>query len=65
MWFKEVFESHPRISFIFDYLYTSEEVTSAIFGCLLLNTEEEVIARVTGGRCVVGVILVRYCDLYT
>ena len=48
MWFKEVFESHPRISFIFDYLYTSEEVTSAIFGCLLLNTEEEVIARVTG-----------------
>ena len=64
MWFKEVFESHPHISFIFDYLYTSEEVTSAIFGCLLLNTEEEVIARVTGVG-VVGVILVRYCDLYT
>ena len=40
MWFKEVFESHPRISFIFDYLYTSEEVTSAIFGCLLLNKKE-------------------------
>ena len=47
------------------YLYTSEEVTNAIFGRLLLNTAEEVIARVTGGRCVVGVILVRYCDLYT